>query len=75
VRVHLRLAWFDRNLATCLKWRCFNGIYVKPLGKIPKHPSEGDPCATHRYQARRNERDAALRAQLKEIAALRMRFG
>jgi putative transposase len=31
--------------------------------------------STHRYQARRNERDAALRARLKELAAKRMRFG
>src|ERR1700745_3233121 len=31
--------------------------------------------STHRYQARRNERDAALRARLKELAAQRMRFG
>ena len=31
--------------------------------------------STYRYQARRNERDAALRARLKELAAKRMRFG
>ena len=31
--------------------------------------------STHRYQARRSERDAALRARLKELAAKRMRFG
>ena len=31
--------------------------------------------STHRYPARRNERDAALRARLKELAAKRMRFG
>jgi putative transposase len=31
--------------------------------------------STHRYQARRNERDGALRARLKELAAQRMRFG
>src|ERR1700740_3396092 len=31
--------------------------------------------STHRYQARRNERDAALRARLKELAAKRMGFG
>jgi putative transposase len=31
--------------------------------------------STHRYQARRKERDAALRARLKELAAQRMRFG
>jgi putative transposase len=31
--------------------------------------------STHRYQARRNERDAELRARLKELAAKRMRFG
>jgi len=31
--------------------------------------------STHRYQARRNERDAALRVRLKELAAKRMRFG
>jgi hypothetical protein len=30
--------------------------------------------STHRYQARRNERDAALRARPKELAAQRMRF-
>jgi putative transposase len=29
----------------------------------------------HRYPARRKERDAALRARLKELAAKRMRFG
>ncbi len=31
--------------------------------------------STHRYRARRNERDAALRARLKELSAKRMRFG
>ena len=31
--------------------------------------------STHRYRARRNERDAGLRARLKELAAKRMRFG
>jgi len=31
--------------------------------------------STHRYRARRDERDAALRARLKELAARRMRFG
>jgi len=31
--------------------------------------------STHRYRARRNERDVALRARLKELAAKRMRFG
>jgi hypothetical protein len=31
--------------------------------------------STHRYRARRNERDRALRARLKELAAKRMRFG
>ena len=31
--------------------------------------------STHRYRARRNGRDAALRARLKELAAKRMRFG
>jgi putative transposase len=31
--------------------------------------------STHRYQARRNERDAALRERLKELAGKRMRFG
>ena len=31
--------------------------------------------STYRYQARRNERDAALRRRLKELAAKRMRFG
>ena len=31
--------------------------------------------STHRYQARRNERDAALRARLRELAVKRMRFG
>ena len=31
--------------------------------------------STHRYQARRNERDTALRTRLKELAAKRMRFG
>jgi putative transposase len=31
--------------------------------------------STHRYRAQRSERDAALRARLKELAAKRMRFG
>ena len=31
--------------------------------------------STHRYRARRAERDAALRARLQELAAKRMRFG
>ena len=31
--------------------------------------------STHRYRPRRAERDAALRARLKELAAKRMRFG
>jgi putative transposase len=31
--------------------------------------------STHRYRARRNERDAGLRARLKELASKRMRFG
>ena len=31
--------------------------------------------STHRYRAHRDERDAALRARLKELAAKRMRFG
>jgi putative transposase len=31
--------------------------------------------STHRYRSRRAERDAALRARLKELAAQRMRFG
>ena len=31
--------------------------------------------STHRYRTRRNERDAALRARLKELAGKRMRFG
>jgi putative transposase len=31
--------------------------------------------STYRYRARRNERDAGLRARLKELAAKRMRFG
>jgi len=31
--------------------------------------------STHRYRWRRPERDAALRARLKELAAKRMRFG
>jgi putative transposase len=31
--------------------------------------------STHRYRARKVERDAALRARLKELAAQRMRFG
>ena len=31
--------------------------------------------STYRYRAHRNERDAALRARLKELAARRMRFG
>jgi putative transposase len=31
--------------------------------------------STHRYRARRNQRDTALRARLKELAAKRMRFG
>src|ERR1700757_3506050 len=31
--------------------------------------------STHRYRARTHERDAALRARLKELAAKRMRFG
>ena len=31
--------------------------------------------STHRYRARRHERDAGLRARLKELAARRMRFG
>jgi len=31
--------------------------------------------STHRYRARRDDRDAALRARLKELAARRMRFG
>ena len=31
--------------------------------------------STHRYRSRRAERDAALRARLKELAAKRMRFG
>jgi len=31
--------------------------------------------STHRYRARRDERDATLRARLKELAARRMRFG
>src|SRR5438045_7942960 len=30
---------------------------------------------THRYRARKAERDAALRTRLKELAARRMRFG
>ena len=35
----------------------------------------GSGRSTHRYRARRNERDAALRARLKELAGQRMRFG
>ena len=31
--------------------------------------------STHRYRARKAERDAALRTRLKELAAKRMRFG
>ena len=31
--------------------------------------------STHRYRARRDERDATLRARLKELSAQRMRFG
>jgi putative transposase len=31
--------------------------------------------STHRYRARRNERDTGLRARLKELASKRMRFG
>ena len=31
--------------------------------------------STHRYGARKAERDAALRTRLKELAAKRMRFG
>ena len=31
--------------------------------------------STHRYRTRRNERDAGLRARLKELAGKRMRFG
>lgn len=31
--------------------------------------------STHRYRARRNERDAGLRARLRELASKRMRFG
>jgi putative transposase len=31
--------------------------------------------STHRYRARRGERDRALRSRLKELAARRMRFG
>ena len=31
--------------------------------------------STYRYRARRAERDTALRARLKELAAKRMRFG
>jgi len=31
--------------------------------------------STHRYRARKTERDTALRARLKELAARRMRFG
>ena len=31
--------------------------------------------STHRYRARKTERDGALRARLKELAAKRMRFG
>src|SRR5580693_6294996 len=31
--------------------------------------------STHRYRARKAERDAALRVRLKELAAQRMRFG
>ena len=31
--------------------------------------------STHRYRARKGERDAALRTRLKELAAKRMRFG
>ena len=31
--------------------------------------------STHRYRARSNERDAGLRARLKELASKRMRFG
>jgi len=31
--------------------------------------------STHRYRARRPERDIALRTRLKELAAKRMRFG
>jgi len=31
--------------------------------------------STHRYRARKTERDTALRARLKEVAARRMRFG
>jgi hypothetical protein len=31
--------------------------------------------STHRYRARKVERDAVLRTQLKELAAKRMRFG
>ena len=31
--------------------------------------------STHRYRAHRDEREAALRARLKELAAKRMRFG
>ena len=31
--------------------------------------------STHRYRARRQERDIELRSRLKELAAKRMRFG
>ena len=31
--------------------------------------------STHRYRARKAERDSALRTRLKELAAKRMRFG
>lgn len=31
--------------------------------------------STHRYRAHRDERNAGLRARLKELAAKRMRFG
>ena len=46
------------------------------------HMSERHACrlmdlarSTHRYQARKAERDSELRRRLKELAAKRMRFG
>ena len=46
------------------------------------HMSERHACrlmdlarTTHRYQARKAERDSELRRRLKELAAKRMRFG
>jgi len=51
------------------------GDMAAPLPILATLWNVREPETTHRYQARRNERDAGLRARLKELAAKRMRFG